>query len=337
MTGGLKAAPEGLLAVVAVLGEITFLQRLRGPLSGAAPLFYAGLTVSSSMGASMRRGPQKVMWIAGGAGRAARAIERQIDRERFVVITTDTELDVTDREAVQQYASINRPDIVVNCAAMADEAACAAHPVEAYRVNTLGARNLAAASWAVGAMMVQLSVDDVFADGDGARNEFDELPSRDNPCAKSKIAGEQFVRTLNPRHVIVRSNWVYSAEPGSWLADLIMAARTGTPFPVAENWCSSPTSATTLAACVIALIESGECGVFHGADQGVVSRADFAREVLRLAGLPADCLRPTSDPADRRTVHLDDLMLTLTGVFSMPPWQEDLRTYLGSQGLLASA
>ena len=145
----------------------------------------------------MRRGPQKVMWIAGGAGRAARAIERQIDRERFVVITTDTELDVTDREAVQQYASINRPDIVVNCAAMADEAACAAHPVEAYRVNTLGARNLAAASWAVGAMMVQLSVDDVFADGDGARNEFDELPSRDNPCAKSKIAGEQFVRTLN--------------------------------------------------------------------------------------------------------------------------------------------
>ena len=110
MTGGLKAAPEGLLAVVAVLGEITFLQRLRGPLSGAAPLFYAGLTVSSSMGASMRRGPQKVMWIAGGAGRAARAIERQIDRERFVVITTDTELDVTDREAVQQYASINRPD-----------------------------------------------------------------------------------------------------------------------------------------------------------------------------------------------------------------------------------
>lgn len=185
--------------------------------------------------------------------------------------------------------------------------------------------------------MVQLSVDDVFADGDGVRNEFDELPSRDNPCAKSKIAGEQFVRTLNPRHVIVRSNWVYGAEPGSWLADLIMAARTGTPFPVAENWCSSPTSATTLAACVIALIESGECGVFHGADQGVVSRADFAREVLRLAGLPADCLRPTNDPADRRTVHLDDLMLTLTGVFPMPPWQDDLRTYLGAQGLLASA
>ena len=51
---------------------------------------------------------------------------------------------------------------------------------------------------------------------------------RDNAYAKSKIAGENFVRELNPKHVIVRSNWVYGAEPGYWLADLLMAARTGT-------------------------------------------------------------------------------------------------------------
>ena len=52
------------------------------------------------------------------------------------------------------------------------------------------------------------------------------------------------MRELNPKHVIVRSNWVYGAEPGYWLADLLMAARTGTPFPVAEKNTSSVDSCT---------------------------------------------------------------------------------------------
>ena len=284
----------------------------------------------------MHMGPRKVIWIAGATGRIGQAVERLLDHGDYVIITTDTELDVTDHEAVLQYVSINRPNIVINCAAMADEAACEAHPVEAYRVNAMGARNLAAAAWSVGASIVQLSTDDVFSGTErGSYNEFDTVLPRDNAYAKSKIAGENFVRELNPKHVIVRSNWVYGAEPGYWLADLLMAARTNTPFPVAENQLSSPTSVTTLAACIVALIESEEYGLFHAADEGVVSRLDFAREVLRLAGLPDGCLRPVNDPAEARTINLVNLMLTMTGIYTMPPWQDDLRDYLAAHDLLA--
>lgn len=284
----------------------------------------------------MHMGPRKVIWIAGATGRIGQAVERLLDHGDYVIITTDTELDVTDHEAVLQYVSINRPNIVINCAAMADEAACEAHPVEAYRVNAMGARNLAAAAWSVGASIVQLSTDDVFSGTErGSYNEFDTALPRDNAYAKSKIAGENFVRELNPKHVIVRSNWVYGAEPGYWLADLLMAARTGTPFPVAENQLSSPTSVTTLAACIVALIESEEYGLFHAADEGVTSRLGFAREVLRLAGLSDGCLRPVNDPAEARTVNLVNLMLTMTGIYTMPTWQDDLRDYLAAHDLLA--
>ena len=262
------------------------------------------------------------------------AVERLLDHVDYVIITTDTELDVTDHEAVLQYVAVNRPNIVINCAAMTDEAACEAHPVEAYRVNAMGARNLAAAAWSVGASIVQLTCDDVFADQGGERNEFDATPPRESVCAKSKIAGENFVRELNPKHVIVRSDWIYGAEPGYWLDSLLMAARTGAPFAVTTDQLASPTSVTTLAACIVALIESEEYGLFHAADRGVTSRYDFAREVLRLAGLSESCLVPESDPAAARTVRLANLMLTMTGIFTMPAWQDDLRTYLAAQDLL---
>ncbi len=84
----------------------------------------------------------------------------------------------------------------------------------------------------------------------------------------------------------------------------------------------------------MALIESEEYGLFHAADRGVTSRYDFAREVLRLAGLSESCLVPESDPAAARTVRLANLMLTMTGIFTMPAWQDDLRTYLAAQDLL---
>ena len=284
----------------------------------------------------MHMGPRKVIWIAGATGRIGQAVERLLDHGDYVIITTDTELDVTDHEAVLQYVSINRPNIVINCAAMADEAACEANPVEAYRVNAMGARNLAAAAWSVGASIVQLSTDDVFSGKErGSYNEFDAVLPRDNAYAKSKIAGENFVRELNPKHVIVRSNWVYGAEPGYWFAEVLECGRTGTPLAVPANQLSSPTSVTPLAACIVALIESEEYGLFHAADEGVVSRYDFACTVLKLAGLPADCLRPENDPEEARTVNLVNLMLSMTGIYTMPTWQDDLRDYLAAHDLLA--
>ena len=63
---------------------------------------------------------------------------------------------------------------------------------------------------------------------------------------------------VNAGHGEHKVHEVDGAGLGYWLADLLMAARTGTPFPVAENQLSSPTSVTTLAACIVALIESEE-------------------------------------------------------------------------------
>ncbi len=282
----------------------------------------------------MRMGPQEVVWIAGAAGRMGTAIEQHLDHAKYRILTTDIELDVADLAAVMDFASMNRPDVVINCAAMARKADAAERPVEAYRTNALGARNLAIASASVGGDIVHLSTDDVFPGKlKHPLNEFD-VPLPYDVYGKSKLAGENFVSSLNTRHIIVRSSWIYCDREGELFNRILEAGRSNVPFEVPANQFASPTSVDTFARFVIAAMESDEFGLFHASCDGTCSRFEFAKRVLELAGLPTTCLVGKYDPEDAYHIDLENLMLKMTGLFEMPSWEEDLASFMSDHGLL---
>ena len=122
----------------------------------------------------MKMGPQDTVWITGAAGRMGQAIEHFLDHSRYKVMTSDIEIDVSNLHEVLNFAESYRPDFVINCAALASRTEADENPDKAYKVNALGARNLAIASNNVGATMVHLSTDDLFPENaDRAFNEFD--------------------------------------------------------------------------------------------------------------------------------------------------------------------
>lgn len=106
--------------------------------------------------------PKTVVWIAGASGRLGRAIEHKLDHSRYTIIPTDIEVDITDLTTVVQHADTYRPEIIINCAAMARKEDAEANPDLAYKVNALGARNLAIAATGSDATLVHLSTDDLF-------------------------------------------------------------------------------------------------------------------------------------------------------------------------------
>lgn len=106
--------------------------------------------------------PKTVVWIAGASGRLGRAIEHKLDHSRYTIIPTDIEVDITDLTTVVQHADTYRPEIIINCAAMARKEDAEANPDLAYKVNALGARNLAIAATSSAATLVHLSTDDLF-------------------------------------------------------------------------------------------------------------------------------------------------------------------------------
>lgn len=285
----------------------------------------------------MRSGPQETVWITGAAGRMGQAIEHALDHSRYKVVTTDAEIDVTDLHEIMNYAESYRPDFVINCAALASRTEADEDPDKAYKVNALGARNLAIASNGVGATLVHLSTDDLFPENaDHAFNEFDAT----NPphvYGKSKQAGERFVRELCQRHIIVRSSWVYTAQPDDLLGRALKASAQGKTVPVPANQFACPTSADTFARFVLAVMESDEFGTFHAACTGVTSRFEFFERAFALAGQPTGNLRGTANPRQGYRIELDDMMARLTGVFAMPTWEDDLAAFAAEHDLAALA
>ena len=86
---------------------------------------------------------QKI-WVCGARGQIGQAVNDVVDKLEFEMLDTDVDdLDVTDTDEVLRFGEMNRPDIIINCSGMTDIAACEENPSRAFKVNALGARNLA--------------------------------------------------------------------------------------------------------------------------------------------------------------------------------------------------
>lgn len=139
------------------------------------------------------------VWIIGANGRLGSTISDALDRMEYNVLTSDLDVDITDMDSVTAFMDMSHPAVVINCAGYNTHDWAEEDMVKAFRVNAIGARNVASASRKVGAKLIHMSTDDVF-DGQGSAplTEFD-VATPDTVFGKSKLAGENFVRELNPK------------------------------------------------------------------------------------------------------------------------------------------
>ena len=99
---------------------------------------------------------QKI-WVCGARGQIGQAVNDVVDKLEFEMLDTDVDdLDVTDTDEVLRFGEMNRPDIIINCSGMTDISSCEENPSQAFKVNALGARNLAIVAAKMQAKMVQL-------------------------------------------------------------------------------------------------------------------------------------------------------------------------------------
>lgn len=270
------------------------------------------------------------VWITGAGGRLGSTLVKLLNSERkYKVIATGHDVDVTDMKAVMQHADLYRPTAIINCASMSDAQYCEGHMVEAFKVNALGARNLASAARKHNAKIIQLSTDDVFAGhASGSFTEFD-APNATSVYAKSKLAGEIYIRELAPKHIIIRSSWVYGTTGKNYLTYVLDQVKKNEPFEAPLDEISSPTSATELARFVVSLLDQTEYGIFHASCEGMCSRHEFAINILRLAGYDMSLVKGVFSGKPSSTL-LENLMMKMTEIYEMPSWIDDLDKYMAA-------
>ena len=274
----------------------------------------------------------KIIWVTGAKGFVGAELCQRFADHGYQVVGTDTELSVGETERMEAFASEVQPLAVVNCAGIRRDATGLSNRINAYEVNALGARNVALAANSCGAIMVQVSSDDVYSSKlEEPVNEFDN-PHPDTPYGKSKRAGEAMVRDTMHEHIIVRSSWLYHASGGR-MKEVLDAAAQGRKVEARLDQFAAPTSIATYADFLVKAIEHRAFGTFHIPSKGRASRYDFAAKVLEYAGYePGSVLVPTTDRKTSENVVLESLMLEMFGV-DLPTWEEDLLSYMSSQGI----
>ena len=187
------------------------------------------------------------IWVVGASGRVGSMIHSMLDIRHAELFETDSEeLDITDAKEVNLFGSRNRPNTIINCAGIPDAAFCEEHIEEAYKVNALGARNLSAIARKIDARIIQISTDDIFRDNTRKEHHEFDTPNPENIYGKSKLAGENFVKELAPKHLIIRSSWVYAKGGENFVNYVIRHAEEGKQINAPVDDFACPTSAKEL-------------------------------------------------------------------------------------------
>ncbi len=270
------------------------------------------------------------IWITGSNGQIGTALNELIEPLDIEILNTDKdEIDIANTNEVIRFGEINRPDVIINCAAITDIKECANDKDQAFRVNALGPRNLCIVARKIGAKVVQISTDDIF-DGtnDQPYNEFDH-PNPKTVYGCSKKAGEDYVKEFTHKHFIIRSNWVYGKNGNNFVNELLNCKEK--IFDVSGNQLGSPTSAKDLARAILYLISTSEYGTYHITCKGVCSRYEFAQAIKQKTGSLIelnDICSSTDEMIRPAYAVLDNFILRLVNEYEMPDWKESLDEYL---------
>jgi len=273
--------------------------------------------------------------LVGAGGMLATDLEEALrSRGDFEVISRSEEsLDITDRRALPGAVCDARPGCILNCAAYTDVDGAESNEGLAFAVNADGAANLADAAKSVGALLVHISTDFIF-DGrkKGAYLE-DDPPNPLSVYGKSKLEGEERVRASGCRYIIVRTAWLYGKGGGNFVKKIRELALERGRIKVVTDQRGSPTWTVDLSGAIISLLDAGAEGTFNAAGAGSCSRFEFAREIVRLSGLPA-VVEPTvsseyPSPARRpaNSVLNCDKLFRVTG-YRFRRWETALADFI---------
>jgi dTDP-4-dehydrorhamnose reductase len=240
------------------------------------------------------------------------------------------ELDVTDAAALARKLDLERPDVVINCAAWTDVDGAEESEEAAFAVNGTGAGAVAAAAAEVGAGVVYVSTDYVFDGAKAAPYVESDQPAPLSAYGRTKLAGEEATAAANKRHFIVRTAGLFGIGGGNFVETMLRLAEVQNEVLVVRDQIGSPTYTWHLAYGLVRLIEGLEYGIHHMAASGQCSWYEFAREIFEQAEVECKVLSGTTEmlgrPASRPAFSA--LTSQREHAIRLPSWQDGLAGYL---------
>jgi len=270
--------------------------------------------------------------ITGGLGQLGQALQSVLLEHKISVLDLP-EIDITDRQVIDNIFNQLQPDLVIHCAAFTDVDGCARQPELAYRVNSLGTQNVALACQALGADMVHISTNEVFAGDTPSGYEEWMHPHPINQYGRTKAFAEAHVQSILSNFYIIRTAWLYAPGGMNFIHAILDRAKKNGGLRVVTDEIGNPTYVKDLAGAISQLITTGQYGTYHLVNEGACSRWEFANEILKLAGLSSVLNEPilTRDYRRASTPPLYGELHNRVGAalgITLRSWPEALADYM---------
>lgn len=216
----------------------------------------------------------------GQLGNEMRVLSAQHTQHTYF-FTDIAELDITSREAVNQFVTDNEIDIIVNCAAYTNVDKAEIDEDMAHKINALAVENLGLS----GARVIHISTDYVFS-GEACvpYSETDPVAPR-TAYGRTKREGEVLLQAVCPESIIIRTAWLYSTFGNNFVKTMLRLGQERESLGVVFDQIGSPTYAADLAVVIFAAINAPvwQAGVYHFTNEGVCSWYDFTHEIFARA------------------------------------------------------
>lgn len=235
--------------------------------------------------------------LTGATGQLGREICRsRLPSGTRLIAASRAQLDLTRPDDIPGVVAEIAPDLVINTAGYTAVDRAETDAELAFAVNRDGAAALSKAAAAQGAPIVHFSTDYVFDGSKEGEWTEEDRPNPLNVYGESKLIGEIAVAAANPRHLILRTSWLYAGQGQNFLRTILRIGKDRTRLPVVADQIGRPTAAADLADTAIgmamqAMQGEGAWGLYHVCNSGpATSWHGFASAIFskaaRWSGIP---------------------------------------------------
>ncbi len=280
----------------------------------------------------------RVMIIGAGGQLGSDLVEVLRTSKDEVIPLARKDLDVTDPSAVREKLAQHLPEVIFNCSVYHPVDECESHPDCSFAVNATAVRELGLASKEVNAAVVHFSSDYVFDGELGRAYSEDDATTPVSVFGVSKVAGEQLLRAVLPRHFIIRTSGLYGlvgsrVKRGNFVETMLRLGRQNGRVRVVNDLRMAQTNTRNVAQQVLALIRTDHYGTYHASDHGDYSWYEFALKIFEYSGMDVEVTpvswRDMPGLAARPLYSvLENRRLMALGLDQMQPIDVALQSYL---------
>ena len=232
--------------------------------------------------------PFKKILLTGVSGQVGHALKIKLPPLGQLVALDRSQLDLSNPDAIRSMIQAIKPDLIINPAAYTAVDLAESQQAHAHAVNAIAPGILAEEAKKIKALLVHYSTDYVFDGFKECPYLEDDLTKPGSVYGKTKLAGEEAIRSVGFPHLILRTSWVYGSHGHNFLRTILRLAKERESLKIVADQLGAPTSADSISDATVRILQgfnSRQSGTYHLSNEGETTWYGFARAIAVSRGM----------------------------------------------------